>query len=580
MYIFFKGSTVNSIVSYRNYQFDGELYVRCAGDPKGVKNVKYTLLNDSAKVQECVAVGAGTVTFHGLAPGKYVIEGEVTLSDDTVCQVESKIVQIDPGEVTRTYEELFASNAKALEAFKRSSAQSKNSQHVPLKGRHAVAGDARHRLVVKFKEGKAPSSLHSSLSVYREYAKNLKWVPVYDQGMLSEKRGRLQVLKRLIPTYYADFIDEGEIGQKFNAVLLNLAIELESDESVEYCDLASDVRFVHPELFENAQHGDSCTQMSDEPTPDFTSRQYYLKPPQERSYGMNVLAAHENGWKGAGAVIRHLDFGVYEEHEDLKEANMSVLYNESEDPLDLYHGTNSVGVIIPRDDGKGVTGIAYEAQLYFYRTDYMAKIVEDMSPGDIVSLDIAAGGMRPIVHSKVWWDQVSTCVEAGVTVIFAAGNNMYNLLESPEYFDNWGNSGGIMISGCYSNNGWRVPETNYNLYETLNSWANPFVTTTGLIPFGDRWLGESYDDTPNRTYNFGYGGTSAATPLVAGSLAVGQGRMIKDEGIYLSPAALYAWYYANGYTDAEDGQSHQDKVGRRPNVFGTLASLPKKYNLQ
>ncbi len=285
-------------------------------------------------------------------------------------------------------------------------------------------------------------------------------------------------------------------------------------------------------------------------TPDFSGLQRYLDDP----HGMNVRNAWSNGYSGELVAIRHLDFGIYKNHEDFQDGNITVV-NSRDETKDCNHGTASTGCIAAGNNGFGVTGIAHSSSFYFYDTGDKDKILEQASPGDIVSMNIqwqSNGIYIPAIAIKSWWDMIYNLTEKGAIVIVAAGNSGIDLSDTsicPDY----GDSGAMLVGACTSSTGRRLSFSNYGHYSSLvNSWGE-HVTTTGY---------SSLQDLPgnDRNYTNTYNGTSSATPLCSGALALLQS-YAKKQGLILTTKSMKQLLNQSDYNEGAD-----DLIGKRPNI--------------
>lgn len=134
----------------------------------------------------------------------------------------------------------------------------------------------------------------------------------------------------------------------------------------------------------------------------------------------------------------------------------------------------------------------------------------------------------------------------------AAGNGYSNLSDTA-FCPDYGDSGGILVGACNSADGRRLSFSNYGHYTfTINSWGQN-VTTAGYGRLQDK---PGY----NRDYTHTYSGTSSATPLCAGALALLQSHA-KRRGILLTPETMKLVLKNSNYTEGE-----VDGIGKRPNV--------------
>lgn len=334
-----------------------------------------------------------------------------------------------------------------------------------------------------------------------------------------------------------------------------LAKQIEKLDYVDYCCVAPDTSNYRPlNLPLNASVLDIEHKININKklvTPNFTPLQTYLNEPN----GMNVRNVWSKKISGSKAIVRHLDFGIYKNHEDLKKSNITVV-NSRPETEDCNHGTASTGCIVATNNDFGVTGIAYGCQYYFYDTGDLDLIVNDAQVGDIVSLDIQfsiSNQLLPVTISRVWWERIKILVDKGATVILAAGNGGLDL-SKPGVMENFGDNGSMLVGACYHDTGKRVSFSNYNQETSLiNSWGDWTVVTTGYgtlqeLPGNDR------------NYSNNYSGTSSATPLCSGALALIQD-YAKSKNIILSAWQMREIIKSSNYTEGVP-----DGIGYRPNV--------------
>lgn len=101
----------------------------------------------------------------------------------------------------------------------------------------------------------------------------------------------------------------------------------------------------------------------------------------------------------------------------------------------------------------------------------------------------------------------------------------------------------------------------------LNAWGDS-VATLGYGELQDK----KGDD---RDYTNSYGGTSSATPLVAGALSLIQSYAMRQHHVYLNADQMHLLVMATGYQDATLPLTDVLPMGRRPNVEAALALLDR-----
>ena len=296
---------------------------------------------------------------------------------------------------------------------------------------------------------------------------------------------------------------------------VSYAIFLEED--IEYTELledcAADTRALNDPLISDPLY--SC--------------QWHLGSSQWQD--INVQPVWEEGIKGEGINVAVVDDGMYHTHEDLKDNVNSELNHDYTGEDDIYnpfdhHGTNVTGMIAARDNDVGVRGVAPRATVYGYNI---------LTPGGTTGLNIVdamvRNGVQTAVSNNSWgpsdgpgpsptfsfWRQA---VHAGITegyggkgtfYAFAGGNG--HLVGDDSNLDEFANSHAVTAVCSVHSEGRRAgySEMGANLWVCAPSNDRPgrLGGARGILTTenSDRY----YQD---------FGGTSAATPLVAGVAAL------------------------------------------------------------
>lgn len=122
-----------------------------------------------------------------------------------------------------------------------------------------------------------------------------------------------------------------------------------------------------------------------------------------------------------------------------------------------------------------------------------------------------------------------------------------------------------MIGACTSINGHRLGFSNHNLHTSLNSWGEN-VTTTGYTNL-------QYLPGNKRNYTRSYNGTSSATPLVSGALALIQSYIKLKYHKYLNCTQIATLVRSSGFTIGE-----LQGVGTRPNVANAFKLVDRLFS--
>jgi MYXO-CTERM domain-containing protein len=299
------------------------------------------------------------------------------------------------------------------------------------------------------------------------------------------------------------------------------------------------------------------------PVPDFSGGQFIL---EDAPQGLGVRSFWaRTGLRGRGVTFVDIELGTDPAHVELRRfgglldapgAGTSILADGDTDD----HGLACMGMVVGAVDAHGIDGMAPDAEPYFftaYPTEYtwgvgpaLLRALDTLDAGDVVLLELQrpgpnydAGrdesgqwGMVPVEWSRVDRDALRVASAQGVTVIEPAGNGFQDL-DAPEYegrfteFD----SGALMVGAGNPPGGEYGPPREAMTYSNFGTRVDlqgygAAVVTAG---YGDLWGAEG---TPDR-YSAVFGGTSAASPQVAG-VAVLIASRLRTDARFLMPEQL------------------------------------------
>ena len=323
-------------------------------------------------------------------------------------------------------------------------------------------------------------------------------------------------------------------------------------------------------------------------TPRYDFRQGYLGPAPA---GIDAPFA----WAlpgGRGGAVRFADIeGAWNrEHEDLPKARIvEVGGRHMRERGWEAHGTAVLGEVAARDNQLGMTGIAPEvagivtASIRDLGTaEAIDRAQAALGPGDVLLIELHAIGPRRRFIPVEFWDDVYDAVRIatgrGVVVVAAAGNGGENL-DHPRYRGKLTRSGrdsGAILVGAgapaevgfvdrsrldFSNSGSRVD---------LQGWGMMVAT----LDYGDL----QGCDADERKYTARFGGTSSASPVVAGAALLVESVYRTERGCPLAPHPLRAILAATGspQTDGPAGPTSQ-RIGPRPDLaraIGEALAVP------
>lgn len=353
-------------------------------------------------------------------------------------------------------------------------------------------------------------------------------------------------------------------------------------------------------------------------TPNFTGNQGYLEPATD---GIDA----EYSWTltdgdGSGIKIYDVEYSWNQSHEDLSKASgVALLLNSGDSAVDPYssddHGTAVLGELIADDDTKGVTGISHgadiglapanTANLGYNPANAILLAVADAEPGDVILIEqqtdvcglcgeadctdgvdndgdglIDEGRYGPLEEIQSVFDAIQTAVANRIVVVEAAGNGGVDLDQAAcgKTFDRTDRDSGAIIVGAGGSPGSgldrrRLGFSSFGERVDLQGWGND-VTTTGYGT--DALMGiigyEDPDDTtnPDSWYRFNFGGTSSASPIVAGAVANLQGIAKNLFGTPLLPFQIRSLLRETGSPQLVNTT---ENIGPRPDLKAAVAEL-------
>ena len=337
--------------------------------------------------------------------------------------------------------------------------------------------------------------------------------------------------------------------------------------------------------------------------------QGYLDLPQD---GIGAASALTNCNLGGETVkVCDIEYSYTPTHLDLPAVTLlggDIILGGQMDPFAEAHGTASLGVMASLNDGIGTVGIAPNSSYYFYGI-WEYEIIEDvpmpvwdipgsitavipsLNAGDVILLELQIGGIcgtSPVEWDLPTYNRIVLAIGQGITVIEPAANGSVSL-DAPCFSTgnggHWpflpGNgSGAIMVGAGAAPPAFggtdvarsRLPFSNYGSAVHVQGWGER-VTTTG---FGGLYnLGGL-----NELYTDNYGGTSSASPIVAGACALLQSVFkFKTGGQVLIPAQIRQVLVNTGTPQQAGVFPVSQQIGPLPNLQNALFQVvpPKLY---
>jgi hypothetical protein len=350
---------------------------------------------------------------------------------------------------------------------------------------------------------------------------------------------------------------------------------------------------------------------------NFTSLQGYRGPAPggiDSEYAETL-----KGGKGGNVKIIDIEKGWCFSHVDLVQ-NLGGLIGgvASTEAMARHHGTAVLGVLGGDVNDFGVTGICPDANVSTvsilgagsdgrtsdWGTAAAIRLAADkLCAGDIIVIELQTPG--PVSNFEVtddtngyipveWWPDnllaIKYATDLDIVVVEAGGNGASNLSDliydqpKPVFPASWRNpfrresidSGAIIVGAgapplSLSEPGSapdrsRVASSNYGYLFDAQGWGQR-VTTCG---FGDLNCGADEE----LKYTKAFGGTSSATPIVAGALACVQGVLKAAGKDPLTPFAARDLLRTTG-SDQTDGPAgpNTQRIGNRPDIRQMLNTL-------
>lgn len=313
------------------------------------------------------------------------------------------------------------------------------------------------------------------------------------------------------------------------------------------------------------------------PTPDFTDQQGYL---YDTPLGLDAPAAWaETGGKGDGVKFVDVELCWTVDHEDFDPGGPFYVGGAGMDPYYEYHGTPVLGEVIAQHNGYGVSGFAPEVAFgvvavtvgeWPYVPHYFQEAVDQLEAGDVwlIELQMYPSGFdaTPMEYLQVNYDVIWTSSwSLGIICIEPAANGSQDL-DDPAWggiFDrNQRDSGAIMVAAGLPQSLTAEWFTNYGSRIDVHAWGSAIVSTGG----GDLYSG----GTLQTNYTDSFGGTSGASPMIAGSVAALQGIVKADHPEPYTPLEMRTLLRETGTPHVDPDQ----EIGPRPDLAAAVAELP------
>ena len=325
--------------------------------------------------------------------------------------------------------------------------------------------------------------------------------------------------------------------------------------------------------------------------PDFQSTQLYLYDQNPGIHVQEFWNVYNN--HGIGIKICDIEYQFNMNHADLP--TVTIIGPTPEDPgFGNNHGTAVLGEIASLDNGNGTTGIAHDSQLFFagayvdmayYLEEALISTLTELGEGDVVLIEqqimafegTSDEGYAPVEWYPPFYDAIQLISGNGIIVVEAAGNGNRDLDNPMFTVDNEGHypfleenwSEAIMVGagavGVSDNPRSRMWFSNYGSRIDVQGNGEGVVTTG----YGTAYSAEG----ENYYYSNTFGGTSGASPIVVGAVALLQSLNEGQNGNRLTVNEIRELLVSTGKPQVGGDLPVTEKIGPLPNVFAAANAL-------
>jgi hypothetical protein len=292
----------------------------------------------------------------------------------------------------------------------------------------------------------------------------------------------------------------------------------------------------------------------------------------------------DGGVDGRGVGFVDVEYGWTLEHEDLADAGIALVSGQN--MLFKGHGTAVLGEVVAVDSERGCIGIAPQANasvvsqhrsgMTFNVADAILQAVDRLRPGDVLLIEAQSEHPThpyvPVEIEQAVFDAIQHATRRGIVVVEAAcngkagaGANLDDVVDvrgrkvlnrhSPDFRD----SGAILVGAASSDAAHRrLPFSSFGSRVDCFAWGENVQTC------GDGGSGTSTTD-----YIHGFGGTSAAAPIVAGAALLVQSWRLRA-GLPAHPPAEMRQLLSATDLNTPSANPSSDLIGVMPNLRAIL----------
>jgi hypothetical protein len=337
---------------------------------------------------------------------------------------------------------------------------------------------------------------------------------------------------------------------------------------------------------------------------DYRANQGYLKIGTEGigAYAVRLLP----GGTGSAVRIGDCEYSWNTAHLDVP-AVTTLVANGSDPFSDNNHGTAVLGELGARHDGIGTEGGANGAAFFvaaantstggYNPANAITAATAAFSAGDVIIIEQQTAGpnytgssqfgLVPSEWQQSTYNAIRVAIGNGICVVAAAGNGSQNL-DDPVYSTGHNgfypflpaNDSGDIIVGAAS------PPVNGSSADRSRLGFSCYGSTVDMQGYGESvyttGYGDLYNASVNERYTATFSGTSSATPIVTGAVALFNSIYKSRFFTAPSPAVVRSQLRTFGAPQQSGTYPASQNIGPRPNVLaawnGTLGTTQGSAN--
>lgn len=308
--------------------------------------------------------------------------------------------------------------------------------------------------------------------------------------------------------------------------------------------------------------------------------------------GIDARWAWDRSIDGAGVTFVDLERGWSLTHEDLAAANINILSGVN---TDFHgHGTAVLGQVVGVDNTVGVVGIApgahasvvsqWRANGSYNTAEAIISTANWIQPGDVLLLEAQTtysttdDTLLPVEVEEAVFDAIAYATSRGIVVVEAAGNGGYDLDTFRDTNDaavldrssaDFRDSGAIMVGAATSTSPHsRLDFSNFGSRIDCYGWGEDITTS------GDGWQGTDTD-----VYTDSFGGTSGASPIVAGAALLVQSYVKSTKATPSTSTDMRSMLTTPAWSTSSNAPA-TDQIGVMPNVRAIITALGRAPKLE